>query len=243
MRYYLLLVFLFLIPPKTHACELLNNLALKRMDAGYTFIKSYRIDGRFRKRQKITYTLVLRKNTFYQVSLAEKMHFKEYQLKASLYNSRKKLVVTNEKDGKLLLKLNLQAPATGIYYLEFNFTKDIRACGAAVLGFYNFRLAANTRYALTVEIDQEECQYYPYNKENKEKPPLMFLWFVYIDEQFRAKITMCYQESEWTETFQAQAWTDQTFTRVIERLFYQKNPNTCVSMSKISPFIISNIDK
>ena len=244
---YLLVIFLMLVVPKTHACELLNNLALKRMDAGYTFIKSYRIDIKFRlvngkwepKKDKLEYAAVFSANVHYQLSLAERLDFGKPQIKVSILNAKREVLATNESKSKLIQKLNFTAIKTGIYYLVFEFTKDLSGCGAAVLGFQRFQIAPNQHYELITKMGKNACynDFFPKNEEKKNKKTAsMYLWDIYIDSQFIVKITICYKKHEWTEYFQAKKeWTDQQLKGAIKALLKEKIPKKCFRIERLTP--------
>lgn len=114
--------------------ELYNNRCLKALGDGYTFIKSYRIDGKGGARKKIEYTCVLSKDTNYQVQLNGK-DGAATGIIATLYDSKRNKKASSYYDNKHLESFIYKCRATGIYYLSFTFKDSKSYCGASVLAF------------------------------------------------------------------------------------------------------------
>ena len=79
--------------------DLYNNLALKKLAPGYTFVKSYRIDGKKGSRKKIEYTCVFSKGTDYMIRMAGKDGGPN-GLIATLYDSRRSQLATSYLNNK-----------------------------------------------------------------------------------------------------------------------------------------------
>lgn len=111
-----------------------TNKCLEKLTTGYTFMKSYKIDGNGGNKPKVEYSYVFSKGTNYMVTLANK----DPELKGmslSLYDSSRKLVASNKVDNKYFSAIGYTCAATGIYYLTFSFDETQDYCAAAVLGF------------------------------------------------------------------------------------------------------------
>lgn len=114
--------------------DLYNNLALKKLAPGYTFVKSYRIDGKDGERRRIEYTCVFSKGTDYMIRMAGKDGGPN-GLIATLYDSRRSQLSTSYLNNRFFDGWTYKCSATGIYYLSFTFKDSNSYCGAAVLGF------------------------------------------------------------------------------------------------------------
>lgn len=114
--------------------ELYNNKCLKQLQQGFTFVKSYRIDGRNGVRKKIEYTCVFSKDSNYQIQINGK-DGGAHGIIATLYDSKRNKKASNYYDNKFFTNWSYKCRATGIYYLSFTFKDSKSYCGAAVLGF------------------------------------------------------------------------------------------------------------
>jgi hypothetical protein len=114
--------------------ELFNNMALKLLPPGYTFVKSYRIDGKNGERKKIEYTCVFSKDTDYIIKMAGKDGGPN-GLIATLFDSKRSQLATSYFNNRFYDGWTYKCTATGIYYLSFTFKDSKSFCGAAVLGF------------------------------------------------------------------------------------------------------------
>ncbi len=114
--------------------ELFISKALQQLAPGFTFVKSYRIDGRNGTRPKIEYTCVFSKDSNYTITIVGKDGGSQGII-ATLYDSRRNQMVSNFNDNKYYQTLNYKCRATGIYYLTFTFKDPTPYCGGAVLGF------------------------------------------------------------------------------------------------------------
>jgi hypothetical protein len=114
--------------------ELYNNIALKMLQPGFTFVKSYRIDGKGGVRRKIEYTCVFSKDTNYMIRMSGKDGGPK-GLVATLYDSKRSQLASSYVNQKFFPGWTYKCTATGIYYLTFSFVESTGYCGAAVLGF------------------------------------------------------------------------------------------------------------
>ena len=114
--------------------ELYNNKCLNNLENGFTFVKSYRIDGKGGARKKIEYTCVLSKDTNYQLQVQSK-DGAAGGIIATLYDSKRNRKASTYYNNKFYQEVTYKCRATGIYYLTFTFKDSKHYCGAAVLGF------------------------------------------------------------------------------------------------------------
>ncbi len=114
--------------------ELYNNKCLQKLQGGYTFVKSYRIDGKNGARKKIEYTCVLSKDTNYQLQVQSK-DGAAVGIIGTLYDSKRNRKASTYYNNKFYEEVTYKCRATGIYYLTFTFKDSKSYCGAAVLGF------------------------------------------------------------------------------------------------------------
>lgn len=109
-------------------------------DSSYTFVKFYSVDGKGGEREKIEYTCVLSKSTSYKIDIRTRFHrydeLDSHGILATIYDSNRKKVVSNVKEGLSAASLNFNCKATGIYYLTFSFTDNCDVhCAGAVLSY------------------------------------------------------------------------------------------------------------
>jgi hypothetical protein len=114
--------------------ELYNNMALKMLQPGYTFVKNYRIDGKGGERKKIEYTCVFSKDTNYMIRVAGKDGGSK-GIVATLFDSKRQQMATSYLSSRFYEGWIYKCTSTGIYYITFSFQDSQSYCGAAVLGF------------------------------------------------------------------------------------------------------------
>lgn len=114
--------------------ELYITKAMQNLTTGFTFVKSYRIDGRKGRRPKIEYTCVFSKDTDYDIHIQSQAGGSS-GIVATLYDSRRNQIATNYKSGRAYPNFRYTCRSTGIYYLTFTFSDSKDFCGGAVLGF------------------------------------------------------------------------------------------------------------
>ena len=101
---------------------------------GYTFLKSYTIDGRNGTRKKVMYSYIFSKNTAYLVMLANGSA-QTKGVKVTLKDSNRKQLASSFANGKYYPALAYKCNATGIYFLEFEFEGGSTFCAGSVLAF------------------------------------------------------------------------------------------------------------
>ena len=134
----IVLVFLMLGSSATFAqdCDSneFSNKALEKLKGDFTFIKSFKIDGRNCQRKDIEYTCVFSKDTQYKV-VVEGKDGGAQGIVVELYDSKRKKITSSLLNGKFYPGFVYICRATGIYYLKFSFQDSHSCCGGAVLGF------------------------------------------------------------------------------------------------------------
>ncbi len=115
------------------ADALANACVPKLVSSGFNFLKSYKIDGE-PDLTKVEYSYVFAKGTQYMISICDQ-DTKENTITITLYDAQRNKVASNKVDGKLLSAIAYPCNATGIYYLQYTFQKNLSRCGGSVLGF------------------------------------------------------------------------------------------------------------
>jgi hypothetical protein len=103
---------------------------------GFTFLKSYKIDGETSNKTKIEYQYIFTQGSNYAIAIASKDE-ENKGLILNLYDSNRKLVASNfnSENKKYLAGISYACNTTGIYYLSFSFDGAKDKCAASVLGF------------------------------------------------------------------------------------------------------------
>lgn len=114
--------------------ELFSSQALKSLQPGFTFVKSYKIDGKNGVRKTIEYTCVFSKDTNYMIRMQGK-DGGSTGIIATLFDAQREELATSYVNNKFFPGWTYKCKATGIYYLTFTFKESQSHCGAAVLGF------------------------------------------------------------------------------------------------------------
>ncbi len=128
-----------LLPGMTYAqCDadkFMDKCNAKLAD-GYTFLKSYSVDGAKNPSNKVEVSYVFSKDTNYLLTLCNK-EGENKNMVVTLYDSnRKQLVSSHDKKGNRFLdQIGVRISATGIYYLAFSFEEGGPQCGGCVVGF------------------------------------------------------------------------------------------------------------
>ena len=131
-----LLLFAFASSTASAQCDsdLYSQKSLKALPPGFTFVKSYKIDGKNGVRKNIEYTCVFSKDTNYVIRMNGKDGGPNGMI-ATLYDSQRNELATSHFNNKFFPGWTYKCKATGIYYLSFTFKDSQSYCGAAVLGF------------------------------------------------------------------------------------------------------------
>ncbi|BDC99626.1 hypothetical protein [Persicobacter psychrovividus] len=110
-----------------------TETCLSNLKDGFTFLKSFKVDGQGGAKQKVEYSYVFSKDTKYYINVAGEGGVDG--IVVTMYNSNRKLVATNYANGKFYPGITYPCNATGIYYITFTFKDSKNYCGGSVLGF------------------------------------------------------------------------------------------------------------
>jgi hypothetical protein len=116
-----------------NADELANGCISKLQD-GFTFLKTFKVDGQGGAKAKVEYSYVFSKDTQYFLNICNPGSDTD-GIVVTMYDSKRQLVSTNFANGKYYTGLVYPCNATGIYYITFTFNNSSGYCGGSVLGF------------------------------------------------------------------------------------------------------------
>lgn len=103
---------------------------------GYTFLKSYSIDGKDGSKKTIEYSYIFSKDTNYLIMLANNAGNPQVQgLKVTIYNSNRQPLAESFARGKYYPAISYKCNATGIYFIKFTFDNSPSYCAGSVLAF------------------------------------------------------------------------------------------------------------
>jgi len=104
------------------------------MPEDFTFLKTFKVDGRNGTAEKVEYSYVFSKDTHYSLNIATEGEEID-GIVVSMYDSNRKKVATNFIEGNLYSGLEYPCKSTGIYYITFTFENSKNYCGGSALGF------------------------------------------------------------------------------------------------------------
>ena len=107
---------------------------LSSLESGFTFLKSFKVDGQGGSKDKVEFSYVFSKDTEYYINICTGSSSVD-GIKVTLYDSNRKMVGTNFANGKFFGAVKYPCSATGIYYITFTFEGSSSHCGGSVLGF------------------------------------------------------------------------------------------------------------
>jgi hypothetical protein len=111
-----------------------------KIPQGYTFLKSYSVDGKNGDQKQVSYSYIFSKNTSYLIILANS-HAQNKGFLVELYDSNRRklassyLTASSGRAAKYYPALAYQCQATGIYHLVFKFEDTQDYCAGSVLAF------------------------------------------------------------------------------------------------------------
>ena len=100
---------------------------------GFTFIKSYLLDGAKAKKGEIEYSFVFSKGTTYMLTFANNLG-KPDNVEITLSDPTRKELAKNMHGGKYY-PIGYACKTTGVHYMKFKFNGTDDHCGLSVLGF------------------------------------------------------------------------------------------------------------
>ena len=107
---------------------------ISELGEGYTFLKSFQIDGRGGEVNKVEYSYVFSKDTQYTIKICADGGNTDGII-VTLYDSNRTKKGSSYVNGQALRGFTYSCPATGIYYITFEFEGSANYCGGSVLGF------------------------------------------------------------------------------------------------------------
>lgn len=114
--------------------EALANSCIPNLQDGFTFLKTFKVDGQSGAKKKVEYSYVFSKDTQYYLNICSKSQDTD-GIVVTMYDSKRHIVSTNFNNGKFYPGLIYPCNATGIYYITFTFKESKAHCGGSVLGF------------------------------------------------------------------------------------------------------------
>jgi len=126
----------FITPKLRGQCNssLYTEVSIKSMPDNFTFLKTFKIDGRAGAAEKVEYSYVFSKDTHYSLNIATEGEEVDGII-VNMYDSNRKKVATNYVKGDIYAGIEYPCNATGIYYITFTFENSERFCGGSALGF------------------------------------------------------------------------------------------------------------
>lgn len=110
------------------------NTCISKMQDGFTFLKTFKVDGQGGARDKVEYSYVFSKDTQYFLNICNDGAETD-GIVVTMYDSQRQMVLTNFNNGKFYAGMIYPCNATGIYYITFTFHESRNHCGGSVLGF------------------------------------------------------------------------------------------------------------
>ncbi|MCG8309208.1 MAG: hypothetical protein MI975_17580 [Cytophagales bacterium] len=116
------------------ASEVQANACISKLQDGFTFLKTFKVDGQGGAKSKVEYSYVFSKDTQYFLNICNDGTATD-GIVVTMYDSKRQMVSTNFNNGKFYPGLVYPCNATGIYYITFTFQDSQNYCGGSVLGF------------------------------------------------------------------------------------------------------------
>ena len=110
------------------------KVCIPKLTGGFNFLKSYEINGRDGRLEKVEYSYPFAKGTQYMVNLCS-ADGENQGLVVTLYDSSRKQLATSVVNGQHVSAIVFGCQATGIYYITYTFDNSTAYCGGSALGF------------------------------------------------------------------------------------------------------------
>jgi hypothetical protein len=111
-----------------------SEQCIGKLPGGFTFLKSFAVDGQGGAKNKVEYSYVFSKDTQYSINICANGESTD-GIVVSMYDSNRRRVMTNLINGNFYDGIQYPCNATGIYYITFTFEGSSNFCGGSVLGF------------------------------------------------------------------------------------------------------------
>ena len=105
---------------------------VEKITASNTFVKSYRIEGE--RTSDVEFSSVLVKDTRYYLNLCEEGEVSN-NVVINVYDTKRKLITSNQTDQSILPELSFNCDKTGVYYFVFKKGSTTANCGIGALSF------------------------------------------------------------------------------------------------------------
>ncbi|MDH3710783.1 MAG: hypothetical protein OER04_12885 [Cyclobacteriaceae bacterium] len=109
-----------------------DALCIERISQNNTFVKSYKLNHRVHSNKE--FSSVLAKDTHYYLNLCEDGQVST-NVVINVYNTKRKLIASNQTKNTILPELTFECQKTGVYYLEFKANPGAADCGIGALSF------------------------------------------------------------------------------------------------------------
>ncbi len=114
--------------------DALAQSCVPKLQDGFTFLKTFKVDGLGGAKNKVEYSYVFSKDTQYFLNICANSEPTDGII-VTMYDSKRQVVSTNYNNGKFYPGIVYPCNATGIYYITFTFQGSSSYCGGSVLGF------------------------------------------------------------------------------------------------------------
>jgi len=121
------------VKPQECDAKPFKDTALKAIREGYTFLKSYSIDGAGGSKKEIKFSYIFTKNNNYTINMNNGIASCS-GLYVVIYDSNGTQQASSLSGGKYYPALSYKCGATGMYHITFKFV-DKPYCAGAVLSF------------------------------------------------------------------------------------------------------------
>jgi hypothetical protein len=123
-------------PQRVNACDAktYKDKCVRDLPDGYTFLKSYTIDGQGGTKKKVEFSYIFSKNNSYLIMLGNSSP-QTKGIVVTIYDSNRKKLAASFSNGKYYPAVAYKCNATGIYYLTFTFEGTNDYCAGSVLSF------------------------------------------------------------------------------------------------------------
>jgi hypothetical protein len=115
--------------PKLYTTKCVNEVK-----EGFTFLKSFNVDGKNGTREKVEYSYVFSKDTQYYLNICDEGGMTD-GIVVTIYDAKRRVASTNFANEKIFPGIIFACKSTGIYYITFTFDNAESYCGGSVLAF------------------------------------------------------------------------------------------------------------
>ena len=134
--FFLSVFFIFNIDTSVAQCDPapFTSECIPKLQEGFNFLKSYKINGQGGAKSKVEYSYVFTKGTQYMINVCATGENTD-GIVVSLFDSNRNKVGTSFYNGQFLSAFIYPCNTTGIYYIQYTFDNSAQFCGGSALGF------------------------------------------------------------------------------------------------------------